>query len=49
MPGVRDLACDNDHVSPDPAQQARAAAIAAEITARLAAPPSRCPAPWPTG
>ena len=36
MPGVRDLACDNDHVSPTPAQQARAAAIAAEITARLA-------------
>jgi hypothetical protein len=29
--------CDNDTVSPTPAQQARAAAIAAEITARLAA------------
>jgi hypothetical protein len=28
--------CDNDTVSPTPAQQARAAAIAAEITARLA-------------
>ena len=36
MPGVRDPGCDNDHVSPTPAQQARAAAIAAEITARLA-------------
>ncbi len=31
-----DPGCDNDHVSPTPAQQARAAAIAAEITARLA-------------
>ena len=29
--------CDNDTVSPTPAQHARAAAIAAEITARLAA------------
>ena len=28
--------CDNDSVSPTPAQQARAAAIAAEIAARLA-------------
>jgi len=28
--------CDNDTVSPTPVQQARAAAIAAEITARLA-------------
>ncbi len=27
--------CDNDSVSPTPAQQARAAAIAAEITTRL--------------
>jgi hypothetical protein len=31
-----DSGCDNDDVSPTPAQQARAAAIAAEITARLA-------------
>ena len=31
-----DAGCDNDNVSPTPAQQARAAAIAAEITARLA-------------
>ena len=31
-----DFGCDNDSVSPTPAQQARAAAIAAEITARLA-------------
>jgi uncharacterized protein YjiS (DUF1127 family) len=31
-----DFGCDNDDVSPTPAQQARAAAIAAEITARLA-------------
>ena len=36
MREVRDPGCDNDHVSPTPAQQARAAAIAAEITARLA-------------
>ncbi len=36
MRGVRDPGCDNDNVSPTPAQQARAAAIAAEITARLA-------------
>ncbi len=28
--------CENDNVSPTPAQQARAASIAAEITARLA-------------
>ncbi len=34
---MRDFGCDNDSVSPTPAQQARAAAIAAEITARLAA------------
>ena len=33
---MRDLGCDNDSVSPTPAQQARAEAIAAEITARLA-------------
>ena len=32
-----DPGCDNDNVSPTPAQHARAAAIAAEITARLAA------------
>jgi hypothetical protein len=32
----RDLHCDNDTVSPTPAQQARAQAITAEITARLA-------------
>jgi hypothetical protein len=31
-----DPGCDNDTVSPAPAQHARAAAIAAEITARLA-------------
>jgi hypothetical protein len=31
-----DAGCDNDNVSPTPAQQARAAAIAAEIAARLA-------------
>ena len=36
MRGVRDPGCDNDSVSPTPAQQARAAAITAEITARLA-------------
>ena len=33
---MRDRGCDNDTVSPTPAQQARAARIAAEITARLA-------------
>ncbi len=36
MRGIRDLGCDNGSVSPTPAQQARAQAIAAEITARLA-------------
>jgi hypothetical protein len=36
MRDVRDPGCDNDSVSPTPAQQARAAAITAEITARLA-------------
>jgi len=35
---VRDADCDNDSVSPTTDQQARAAAIAAEITARLADP-----------
>ena len=33
---MRDPGCDNDSVSPTPGQQARAQAIAAEITARLA-------------
>ena len=33
---MRDPGCDNKHVSPTPDQQARAEAIAAEITARLA-------------
>ena len=33
----RDPGCDNDSVSPTPDQQAQAARIAAEITARLAA------------
>ena len=37
MRKVRDLGCDNDSVPPTPAQQARAKAIAAEITARLTA------------
>jgi hypothetical protein len=37
MHEMRDPGCDNDTVSPTPAQHARAAAIAAEITARLAA------------
>ena len=37
MHGVRDLGCDNESVSPTPAQQARAAAIAAEIAALTAA------------
>ena len=37
MRKMREPGCDNDPVSPTPAQQARAAAIAAEITARLAA------------
>ena len=36
MRETRDFGCDNDNVSPTPAQHARAAAIAAEITARLA-------------
>jgi hypothetical protein len=33
---MRDIGCDNDGVSPTPAQQARARAIATEITALLA-------------
>jgi hypothetical protein len=36
MRQMRDFGCDNENVSPTPAQQARAKAIAAEITARLA-------------
>jgi len=36
MRGTGDPGCDNENVSPTPAQQARAEAIAAEITARLA-------------
>jgi len=36
MRETRDFGCDNGSVSPTPAQQARAAAIAAEIAARLA-------------
>jgi hypothetical protein len=36
MPKIRDVGCDHDSVSPTPDQQARAQAIAAEITARLA-------------
>jgi hypothetical protein len=35
MREMRDFGCDNDNVSPTPAQQAHAKAIAAEITARL--------------
>jgi hypothetical protein len=33
---MREFGCDNENVSPTPAQRARAEAIAAEITARLA-------------
>ena len=36
MRGTGDPGCDNENVSPTPDQQARAEAIAAEITARLA-------------
>jgi hypothetical protein len=36
MREMRDPGCDNQNVSPTPAQQAQAARIAAEITARLA-------------
>jgi hypothetical protein len=36
MREMRDFGCDNDSVSPTPDQQARAKAIAAEITTRLA-------------
>jgi len=36
MRRTRDPGCDNDSVSPSPAQHARAKAIADEITARLA-------------
>jgi hypothetical protein len=37
MREIQHPGCENDNVSPTPAQQARATAIAAEITARLAA------------
>ena len=37
MREMRDPGCDNDTVSPTPAQQARASAIAAEIAALAAA------------
>jgi hypothetical protein len=37
MPGAGDPGCDNKYVSPTPDQQARAAAIAAEIAALAAA------------
>ena len=43
-----DPGCENDGVSPTPAQQARAAAIAAQI-AELTAAASSCPAPSPSG
>jgi hypothetical protein len=36
MRGTGDFGCDNENVPPTPDQQARAQAIAAEITARLA-------------
>jgi hypothetical protein len=36
MRGTGDIGCDNDSLSPTPAQQARAEAIVAEIAARLA-------------
>jgi hypothetical protein len=36
MRGTGDLGCDNENVPPTPDQRARAQAIAAEITARLA-------------
>ena len=36
MRKMRDPGCDNENVSPTPDQQARAQAIAAEITARVA-------------
>jgi hypothetical protein len=38
MRETADFRCDNESVSPTPAQQARAAAIAAEIAALAAAP-----------
>jgi hypothetical protein len=38
MGEVQDPGCDNGNVSPSPAQQARAARIAAEITASLTGP-----------
>jgi hypothetical protein len=43
MREVPDFGCDNENVSPTPDQQARAAAIAAEITARLAGLPYALP------
>ena len=43
-----DPGCDNDTVPPTPAQQARAARLAAQI-AETAQPASSCPAPSPSG
>jgi hypothetical protein len=43
MREMGDFGCDNENVSPTPDQQARAAAIAAEITARLAGLPYALP------
>jgi hypothetical protein len=43
MREMRDHGCDNDSVSPTPAQQAQARRIAAEITARLAGLPYALP------
>jgi hypothetical protein len=43
MREMRDPGCDNQDVPPTPAQQARAAAIAAEITASLAGTPYALP------
>jgi hypothetical protein len=43
MREMRDPGCENDSVSPTPAQQDRARRIAAEITARLAGLPYALP------
>ena len=45
MREMRDPGCDNDNVSPTPAQRAQAARIAAELAALGFA----LPAPSPTG
>ena len=49
MRKMGDPGCDNETVSPTPAQHARAPRIAAEITPASPTSASPCPAPSPPG